>query len=47
MLEALPPEPLDEIEVTPTGSRYDGQVMVFGKKLQVLLAHTKSLLGQY
>lgn len=33
-LDALPDEPLDEAEVTPQNCRYDGQIMVFGTKMQ-------------
>ena len=38
-LECLPNEPLSEEEVAPLGSRYDGQIAVFGQNLQNLLAN--------
>ena len=34
-MECLPPQPLPEAEVQPLGCRYDGQIMVFGRGLQV------------
>ncbi|CAM9804972.1 unnamed protein product, partial [Discosporangium mesarthrocarpum] len=36
-MEALPDEPLPEEEVQPQMCRYDGSIMVFGKKMQVSL----------
>lgn len=35
--EALPEKPLPKEEVQPVGSRYDGNIMVFGKTMQELL----------
>jgi len=35
--ESLPDEPLSAAEVAPTGSRYDGQIAVFGKTFQAKL----------
>lgn len=42
--EALPASPLPQEEVTPIGSRYDGQIMVFGKQLQSQLAQLNMFL---
>eukprot|EP00850_Spirogloea_muscicola_P006789 SM000033S12310 [mRNA] locus=s33:1758:6785:+ [translate_table: standard] len=40
-VESLPTEPLSAAEVSPTGSRYDAQVAVFGRKLQEKLMSSK------
>jgi ubiquitin-activating enzyme E1 len=42
--EALPSPPLDEAEVSPTGARNDGQIMVFGKSLQEKLGSLNMFL---
>lgn len=46
VLEALPKEvpSLPESEFAPIGSRYDGQIAVFGKKFQERIANTREFL---
>lgn len=46
VLEALPKEVplLPESEFAPIGSRYDGQIAVFGKKFQERIANTREFL---
>lgn len=46
VLEALPKEvpSLPESEFAPVGSRYDGQIAVFGKKFQERIANTREFL---
>ncbi|KAF7301498.1 UBA-e1-C domain-containing protein [Mycena indigotica] len=45
-LEALPSEVPTEADCQPTGSRYDGQIAVFGKKFQDKIAsHRQFLVG--
>lgn len=46
MLEALPKEvpSLPESEFAPIGSRYDGQIAVFGRKFQERIANTREFL---
>lgn len=45
-LEALPDEPLPAEAVQPVGSRYDGQIMVFGREIQEMLSRqTYFLVG--
>eukprot|EP00124_Ichthyophonus_hoferi_P001728 Ihof_evm11s98 gene=Ihof_evmTU11s98 len=43
-IESLPAGELTEEETAPIGSRYDGQIAVFGKKYQERLANTKIFL---
>ena len=43
-LTALPSEPLSIEEVSPLGSRYDGQIMVFGKEMQHKLSKLNMFL---
>jgi ubiquitin-activating enzyme E1 len=43
-LESLPTELPTEEDVQPTGTRYDGQIAVFGKKFQEKIANTKEFL---
>eukprot|EP01038_Epipyxis_sp_PR26KG_P008482 gene8482-11465_t len=43
-VESLPDEPLSIDEVTPNGSRYDGQIMVYGKSIQSKLSTLKMFL---
>lgn len=43
-VESLPSEPLSAEEVAPTGSRYDGQVAVFGRTLQAKMQASKVFL---
>lgn len=43
-IDALSDEPLPMEEVTPVGSRYDGQIMVFGKSIQQKLMSTNAFL---
>jgi len=43
-IEALPETPLSVEEVTPIGSRYDGQIMVFGKSMQEKLLNLNTFL---
>lgn len=40
-IESLSEEPLPESEVTPIGSRYDGQIMVYGRTMQQQIADLK------
>ena len=45
-LESLPDEPLTEEDSQPVGSRYDGQIAVFGRKFQEKIAnHRQFLVG--
>jgi ubiquitin-activating enzyme E1 len=45
-LESLPEELPTEADVTPTGSRYDGQITVFGNKFQEKIRnHRQFLVG--
>ena len=41
-IEALSEEPLPMEEVAPQGCRYDGQLMVFGKSMQVSIRDISS-----
>lgn len=43
-LESLPTELPTEADVQPTGTRYDGQIAVFGKKFQEKIANTREFL---
>ena len=42
--ETLSDEPLPQEEVSPVGSRYDGQIMVYGKQLQSQLLQLNMFL---
>lgn len=45
-LESMPAEVPSEADATPSGSRYDGQIAVFGKKFQEKIAnHRQFLVG--
>jgi ubiquitin-activating enzyme E1 len=43
-MEALPDEPLPAEQVQPVGSRYDGQIMVFGRDIQDMLGRLNYFL---
>eukprot|EP01027_Heterolobosea_sp_BB2_P001334 GEZU01002038.1.p1 GENE.GEZU01002038.1~~GEZU01002038.1.p1 ORF type:complete len:1006 (+),score=425.20 GEZU01002038.1:121-3138(+) len=43
-VEALPDPLPSEEEVQPVGSRYDGQIVVFGKKFQEVLGNTRQFI---
>ncbi len=43
-LESLPDHPLSQEEVAPQGTRYDGQIAVFGKTLQEKLENLQLFL---